>query len=248
MKPPVILVIRSDDPFSFLLRDGGCEVLNLELIKTAPADDLSGLHEKLARIEDYDGLFFTSPAAAEVFAERAIGTGPMFTGKIYVLGERARTVLERYDFDIIHAENANTAEDMIGSFDASEFEGKRLLFVRGDKSLRTIPELLKGKANVDEVVVYQTIELQPDEDKTWDLRERFERGEIDWICFFSPSGVESFRKLFASEVTGNVKAAAIGDTTARKAQELRLNVDFISQRATAEDFASGLIGHIKNIE
>lgn len=248
MKPPVILVIRSDDRFSSLLRNKGCEVLNLQLVATEPSGDLNELYKKLARIEDYDGLFFTSPAAAEVFAEQLIAKGRIFTGPVYALGDRAKKVLESSGFDVIYPENANTAEELIGSFDPSQFAGKTLLFVRGDKSLRAIPELLKDKAKVDQVVVYQTREIQPDEDTVRAIKEQLESGKIDWICFFSPSGVESFRKLFASDVTKNVTAATIGDATARKAQELRLNVEFISQRATAEDFAAGLIGHIKNIE
>ncbi len=248
MKPPVVLVIRKDDRFSHVLRNEGCEVLNLELIRTIPAADLTGLDNILVRIEDYDGLFFTSPMAAEVLAERLKLAGYTYRGKVYVLGERARMALEDAGFDVIYHADANTAEELIASFAEAEFDGKRLLFVRGNKSQRTIPNLLGDIANVDEVVVYETTDIRPEDGLVDTVKRRFGQGEIDWVCFFSPSGVERFRRLFDPEDLKNTKVAAIGETTAAKAKDLQISVDLISQRATAEDFAEHLIGHIKNFE
>lgn len=248
MKPPVVLVIRKDDDFSFLLRNEGCEVLNLELIRTVPVADLTELDRTLARIEDYDGLFFTSPTAAEIFADRSKLAGYNYRGKVYVLGGRARSVLEDAGVDVIYRADANTAEELITSFDDTEFEAKRLLFVRGDKSQRTIPNRLERIASVDEVVVYETTEIQPGDDIVEIVEDRFRKREIDWVCFFSPSGVESLRRLFDPEELKRAKVAAIGETTGARAKDLLMRVDLISQRATAEDFAASLIGHIKNIE
>ena len=137
---------------------------------------------------------------------------------------------------------------MINSLGDSEFALNRLLFVRGDKSLGTIPNLLADKAVVDEIVVYETRELRPAADLVRGISERLGRGDIGWICFFSPSAVESFRRLFALAVFDRVKTAAIGETTGLMARELEMHVDFISDRATVEDFAAGLIAHIKSIE
>jgi uroporphyrinogen-III synthase len=63
----------------------------------------------------------------------------------------------------------------------------------------------------------------------------------------SPSGVERFEELFGGSAR-SVRVAAIGVTTADAARQLGFDVDFISSRSNAEDFASGLIEHIKNIE
>ncbi len=248
MKPPVVLVVRSDDVFSRRLRDAGFEVLNLELIRTAEADDLTDLHKILARIDDYDGLFFTSPVAATVFTEQMKLAGHAFGGKVYVLGERAKIIMANAGFNVVCPDQANTAADLIASFDDAEFAGKRLLFVRGDKSLRIIPDLLNGRAQIDEIVVYETKEIQPDGEIVGTIRRRLKRGEIDWICFFSSSGVQSFGKFFVDEIWSNIKIAAIGETTACEARESNLQVDFVSQRATTEDFAAGLIENIKNSE
>lgn len=248
MKSPVVLVIRRDDQFSALLRDSGCEVLNLELIRTEPAENLSELDARLAWIDEYDGLFFTSPVAAEVFVKQSNKAGSKFTGKAYVLGERAGKILENSGLEVVYRSSANTVEELIGYFDEAEFVGKKFLFVRGDRSLRTIPQLLAAKARIDEAVVYQTRENRSSETVLESIREQLRKGAIDWVCFFSPSGVESFRKLFATGLTRNAKVAVIGKTTARKAEELHLNAHFVSQRANAEDFAVEFIEQIKNID
>jgi len=244
MKSPVILVVRADDQFSTLLRSSGCEVLNLELISTAPSSNLTALDELLHRIDDYDGLFFTSPVSADVFVERSKAFVKSFLGKVYVLGRRARTILEVAGFDVVFAGDANTAEEFIGSLEQTEFEGKRFLYVRGNKSLRTITNLLAGIAVVDEVTVYETKPMRTDNRIVGSVRKRLSDGEIEWVCFFSPSAVDSFCRLFPAENLKRLKAAVIGETTSRTARDRGMNVEFISVEATADCFAAGLIGQI----
>ncbi len=248
MKPPVVLVVRPDDHFSALLRSSGCEVLNLEMITTIPLADLSALDEVSARIDDYDGLFFTSPVSAKVFVERSKAAGKPFFGKVYVLGRRAKRILDDAGFNVVFVEDANTAEELIGSFDEAEFAGAKVLFLRGDKSMGTISKLLAGKAAVDEVIVYETKHASPDDRIVSSVRKRLSDGEIEWICFFSPSAVDGFRHLFTPEIMESVKTAAIGETTGLMARDRNMRVEFISKEATAEGFAAGLIGQMKNIE
>ena len=240
---PAVLVIRKDDQFSQILRESGLDVINLELIKTQPVADLAALREKLDRLSNYDGLFFTSQASAEVFAEEYSGR-ERFDGPVYVLGERARKVLEAAGLNVVFRESANTISELLSSFDRSEFEGKRYLFLRGDKSMRTIPDHLDGRATVEEVVVYETKSIQPDESKLTEIKSRIGKGEIEWVCFFSPSGIEQFQKLFG--VDSSIKVAAIGTTTARRAENCGFGVQFIPDRSNADDFARGLIERIKN--
>jgi len=241
---PQILIVREFDKFSSRLKEAGFEIINFPLIQTLPVENLSEFEEKLKVLEKYDGLFFTSPQAAEVFLQRKPKNS--FRGKIYALGNRTKLLFENTNFEIVFRENANTAEEFINSFDQSEFTGKKFLFPRGDKSLRAIPELLKKVAEIDEIVVYRTIEKTVDETLIDKIRENLRRGEIDWICFFSPSGVESFVKTFGDFSPGEIKIAAIGATTAQKAAAKNLKVEFVSPKASAEAYAFGLIEYLKN--
>ena len=242
---PVILVVRGDGQFSELLREGGCEVINLALVTTETREDLGDLRSKLRSIGEYDGLFFTSPAAARIFVEEFRSASGKFSGKVHALGERARKILIEAGFAVSYLSSANTADELAASLDAAEFEGGKFLFVRGERSMRSIPERLKGLAEVDEVVVDRTIEIPPPRETVEHLRHNLESGGIDRICFFSPSGVEAFLKYFELRSVSNVPAAAIGVTTAGVGESAGLRVDFVSASATSDDLAKGLLGKLR---
>jgi len=248
MRQPAILVVRPDGRFSEVLRKDGCEVINLELIKTETVSDQDELVNTIQRIDEYDGVFLTSPVAAEIALRLLTSEARKFSGKVYVLGERAKSVMDSSGLQVISSAAANTAQDLIESFEQSEFAGRSLLFIRGDRSVRTIPEMLAGIARVDELVVYKTVEVLRNDTVIEDVRDRLKRNDVGWTCLFSPSGVDSFISNFGSDDLARVRAAAIGETTARRATEAGLNVGFISERSNAEDFAVGFAAYIKNIE
>jgi uroporphyrinogen-III synthase len=243
-----VLVVREFDKFSEILAQNGVKVINFQAIRTLPVENLSELDEKLLEIKSFDGLFFTSPKAAEVFLQRFRQKNFEFDGKVYILGNRTRTLFEKTDFEIVFRKNVNTAEELINSFESNEFARKRFLFPRGDRSLRMIPELLQNIAQIEEVVAYQTIEIPVEKAFADEIKAKLLGREFVWICFFSPSGVESFVKTFGIDFRDNVKIAAIGETTAQSAADKNLAVDFISPTAASEDFALGLIKRIKEIE
>jgi len=239
-----ILVIRSDDKFSSTLREVGFDVINLELIETRPLDDLAELRVKLSKLSEYDGVFFTSPVAAEIFVSERNGSNG-FCGGVYALGQRAQDILAAAGLKMTAPIRANTVEEMLKEFSKDEFAGKRFLFVRGEKSLRTIPNSLNGIADVDEVAVYKTRKAELNEAKVKEVRSRMANGEIKFVCFFSPSGIERFVELFCN-LTPNIRAAVIGTTTADAASQFGIKVEFISRRSNADDFSRGLIEHIKH--
>lgn len=238
-----ILVIRKDDKFSSALREAGSEVVNLELIETQPLEDLSELRSKLANLSQYDGLFFTSPVAAEIFVKERCGSNG-FHGNVYALGRRAQNVLESSGLNVKNSIEANTAEEMLNAFGQNEFAGKSFLFVRGEKSLRTIPDALREIASVDEVTVYKTEPTVVEKEIVDGVRSRLAKRGFELLCFFSPSGVERFVELFG-DAAGSVETAAIGTTTANAARSANLKVDFISPSTNAEDFARALVEHVR---
>jgi uroporphyrinogen-III synthase len=248
LKKPLILVVREFDKFSSLLTENGFEIINFPAIQTLPIEDFSELDGKIDNLNYYDGLFFTSPKAAEVFLQNIEDRKNDFRGKIYILGNRMKVLFENKNFEIVYRAGANTAEEFINSFDKDEFSSKKFLFLKGDKSLRAIPELLKNWAMIDETIVYRTIENEIDESLKIEINKKLSKKEIDWICFFSPSGIESFIKTFGDFSPYEIKIAAIGTTTAKKAAENNLKIEFVSSRASTENFAFELIDYIKNFE
>ncbi|CAN5392316.1 uroporphyrinogen-III synthase [soil metagenome] len=235
-----VLVIRENDKFSELLRSMGLEITNLPLIKTEPLPDQCNLRAVIKQLDQYDCLFFTSPAAAEIFVKE-MGSQPTYDGKLYVMGKRSKEVFDRAGLRSEFDPAINSADELIHAH-GEGFTGKRALFFRGNRSMLTIPNLLKGKASVDEVVVYRTVGTDPADTHVIAIMDRLTGGEFAWTCFFSPSAVEIFKELFGNGV--RTKIAAIGQTTAQRAEETGFNVEFVSPRSAAVDFARTFALHL----
>jgi uroporphyrinogen-III synthase len=246
MNSPTVLVIQADGAFSQFLREAGCRVLNLELVRATPIEDLSDFAAMLERIDEYDGLLITSPVAAKVLVDNLKGRD--LNLKVYVLGERSRDVLNAAGLNVVYRSSANTASNLLEELGRGEFAGKKLLFISGDRSMRTIPQLLSENARIDEVVVYKTIDVRPDENELERILTQLTDGVIHWVCFFSPSAVESFLKAIGDHSIGRAHVATIGETTEKRARAAGLPVNFVSPRAAAKDFAGSLMEYIKNID
>jgi len=242
---PLILVFREDSEFSSTLRDHGFDVLDLPLITTRPVPDLSRFRSLLASVDRFDCIFLTSSAAASVLADEVSRSHVDNIPTVFVLGMRSAELLGGRGIAVEYSETANTADELLDELGESTFDGKSILFIRGDKSLRTIPERLGKMAEIEEAVVYENVEMPAE---SGEISEMLNAGKVGWMCFFSPSAVESFAKRGFDRVADLPKTAVIGQTTARRARSLGFEVDYVSERATAIDFAEGLARHIKSIE
>ena len=244
-KRSVILALREESEFSRELREQGFEVFNLPMIETRRLSDLSQLRKNLAVIERFDHIFLTSRASASVLADELTPELLAKLPPVHVLGDKAREVLEKHGVTVKYKESANTANELLDMIGESTFAGTSILFIRGEMSMRTIPERLGSVAEVVEATVYETVDASI-ENKA--AVERLAAGEVDWLCFFSPSAVESFKRRNFADGRNRPKAAVIGATTEQSARSLGYDVDFISERASSIDFARGLARHIKGFE
>ena len=242
---PTILVLREECDFSRELRDQGYQVWNLPMIATRRAPDRNRFRELLAAIKRFDHIFLTSRASAAALVDEITPEIKTKLPTVYALGARATEILENHGIAVEYKETANTADELLDELGDSQFTGTSILFLRGDKSLRTIPDRLGRIAKVEEVIVYETVEVPMEDNPVVGM---LRSGDVDWICFFSPSAVESFAGRHVINGQTSPKVAVIGETTARAARSLGFDVGFISDRATAIDFARGLARHIESFE
>ena len=229
-----ILVIRKFDNFSQILAANNFEIINLPLIETVAIEDSS----ELEAVENYDGVFLTSRQATEFFRAK-LKTN--YRGKVYVLGRRSYEILKDANLNLHFDITANTAREMLENIALEVLKDKNFLFIRGDKSLRIVPEFLSKVASVDEAIVYETHNIVVEIDKINELREKF---KFAAVCFFSPSAAESFIEQFGAEILHQTIIAAIGKTTAEFFEARNLKVDFVSSKAMAENFAVELIEYL----
>lgn len=226
------------------MRSRGFEVINLPMISTRIKSDLSSFKKIFESVCEFDAIFITSATAATVFTEEVERSGTTDLPSVYVLGERSRDLLAGRGIGVRYIERANTANQLLDYFGESRFAEKRVLFVCGDRSIRTIPDRLGRIATVVEAAVYETEDAVMEDNEA--LR-RVGNGGFGWACFFSPSAVDSYMRM-ELPLQGSVRIATIGSTTADAVRSYGFNVDFVSQKASARYFAMSLADHIESFE
>ncbi len=241
-----VLVVRKFDNFSRILTENNFRVINCPTIETAASGNFREATAEISA-KNYDGIFLTSRAATEIASQELFCKNFTYNGKVYVLGRSSFERLKDKNLDLFFVETANTAREMLEAIPPEDLKNRRFLFLRGDKSLGTVREFLERIATVDETIVYETRKIAVAEAFKKEIERKAENGEIRAACFFSPSGAENFLEQFDDKVLQQTKIAAIGNTTADFLEKRDLKADFISTKATAEDFATELIDYLRRI-
>lgn len=236
-----ILVTREFDDFSRTLIDGGLKVINCPVIATVPAFDDPKLDEAFRADADFDGIFITSPKAAEVFRSKLLAFKRRFNGTVYVFGKRSFDLLKHCIPDLYFDESAATAKEMAENIEPLHIKNKRFLFICGARAHSDLPNFLGRTSCVEKAVVYRTVQRKVDPSLRRSVELAAKRLEIAFVCFFSPSGVESFLAQFGSHVLENAGIAVIGKTTASCLESRGFAVDVMSVLPTANAFAESLI-------
>lgn len=239
---PTTLVVRKFDNFSRILRENGFSVINCPTIETVEIENSANLAAKIAA-KNYDGIFLTSQKAAEI-AEREVFSKLNYGGKVYVLGRKSFEILKDKNILLSFFELANTASEMLEKIAPRDLKDKNFLFIRGERSLGTIKSFLKEISSIDEEIVYETRKIVIEDSLKKEIEAK--KGEMAFVCFFSPSGAESFLEQFGAKFLKKMKIAVIGKTTADFFAKRNLKADFIAKKASAEDFAWELIEYLKN--
>ncbi|GEO09803.1 uroporphyrinogen-III synthase [Segetibacter aerophilus] len=159
-------------------------------------------------------VVFTSMNAVEIVVETVPITPLMPDWKIYCIGGATFTLVKKYwpyDNVIFTAKDANELADRI-----IENKEKSVYFFCGNKRREELPTLLqKQNIEVEELVVYETIETPQSANKTY-----------DGLLFFSPSAVHSFFSY--NKPAAETIFFAIGNTTASAIKQFSTNSIIVS--------------------
>jgi uroporphyrinogen-III synthase len=159
-------------------------------------------------------VVFTSMNAVEIVVETMPVHPVMPDWTIYCIGGATFTLVKKYwPYDNIvftAGDSDELAQKIIGN------KEKSVHFFCGNKRREELPELLKQlKIEVEELIVYQTIETPRSADKRY-----------DGILFFSPSAVASF--FLDNQPAEDTTFFAIGNTTANAIKQFSTNSIVVS--------------------
>ncbi|MFH1562976.1 MAG: uroporphyrinogen-III C-methyltransferase [Nitrospirota bacterium] len=245
-----ILVTRTREQASELtklLKEYGASVVEFPMIKIVPPLNFKELDRAIGQIDTYDWLIFTSTNGVKFFFNRLKEIGKDIRElkgiKIAAIGPETKKMLENLGLNVdFQPELEFTQEGLIVGF--KKIGAKRVLIPRSAQARQVLIEGLKQLgAEVDEVPAYRTIKEEIDEVH---LKGLLSHKAIDIITFTSSSTVTNFCSLFKKEerhsLLNRVKIACIGPITAKKAQDIGLNIDITANEYTIK----GLVEAIKN--
>lgn len=232
MRPRVVLLREAaepePDPYVAALGRAGFDARCVPVLRFEPTG--RGTLPALLNVADrFVGLVLTSPRAAAALAEYELEA---WRGKpIYVTG--ARTAEQVGALGLRPAgETSGSATALADHIVETGLDGP-LLFLCGDRRRDDLPDRLRAAGlGVEEHVVYRTIG-DPSH-----LERALERG-LEWVAFFSPSGVEA--ALECDGISWNsLRRAAIGPTTAEALGDAGLLPHAVAAIPSPESLAAAL--------
>lgn len=221
-------------------RRGGTVVF-FPTIEITPPDSWDECDRALGRIDEYDGLLFTSVNAVTLFLQRAEALHVPLNGLqqkvIYAVGRRTKREIEQHRLRVAAIPERAAAERLADLLASTGVKGKRFLFPRGNLGREILVEHLQRQgASVEPVIVYQTRRPQPT--NLDDVTRMIEEGKIDVVTFTSPSTLRNFASFFSEQLMKQVRTiAVVGPVTASAARALGLETHIIASDSSMEGLA-----------
>ncbi|MBW2057138.1 MAG: uroporphyrinogen-III synthase [Deltaproteobacteria bacterium] len=251
LKGKTIVVTRPRNQageFSRRLMELGAEVVEFPTIRIIPPKSWKALDEAIDNIHRYDWVVFTSANGVSSFAARLkkAGVNPLELRGISfcAIGPRTARQLERKSMEVHLVPEEYRAEAVVESLSREGIRGKRVLLARAARAREVLPEQLRNRgAMVDVVAAYRTVLPAADTSR---LLERLEQGRIDAVTFTSPSTVSNFVEIFSASRERlfrglrGVVIGTIGPITRRRALELGIQVQVSPVEYTTQALAQAM--------
>jgi uroporphyrinogen-III synthase len=206
----------------------GAEVTMVPLIEIRPAEGRA-LEDAMDAVSSYDWVVLTSVNGVTAVAQGLAGLGD--GTRVAAVGPVTAEAIR--DTGVEPAFVASRASDDIAA-GLGEIEGLRLLLPQADIAEPHLADELRGKgANVDTVVAYRTVLIEPPMWGILPLRI------ADAVVLASGSACRSLAA--AGGAGGGAMLVCIGPKTAKVAREVGLKVGLVADETTADGIIRALV-------
>jgi len=233
----------------------GAEVVELPAIRIEPRVESDEVKAAVGRIGEYALIVLTSPNGAHLLFEaldaagldaRALGgtekqqvgrgaagrtgawvaaIGPGTARALREHGIRADVVPERF-----------LAEALVEALADIEVAGKRVLIARAAEARDVLPDALRERgAEVDVVVLYETVRETPDEAAIEAAQS------ADYVTFTSSSTVRNLTEALGDRFPAAARVVSIGPVTSEAARAAGLEVDVEAERHDVAGLLAALL-------
>ena len=248
LKHKKVLLTRPIDgieEFQRKLEFEGAEVIAQPLIQLTLKADQSEMDVALEKLETYEWLVFTSPAAVKFFFEKIQQKGMKMYFypdlKIATVGEKTKMKLEQLGYRTNFVPIQFTAEVLAENL--PDVEEKNILIPASSLSKQDYIQAFQNRgANPHQIVLYENL----NRDLSVEEQEKIKAEPLDYLTFTSGSAIKAFNEYFGNplEHFSSAKVICIGPSTSKVAQELNWKVDAIADPHTVE----GMIAAMKKLE
>jgi uroporphyrinogen-III synthase len=218
------------DSLLSLIKDEGAIPLPFPIVH------ITGTHkpidcDTLQHLSSFKWIIFTSKNGIDYFFRMIKGIDLSFDHHNFAaVGEKTAKAMQEYGIDSILVPGRYDAEALVELLKKEVKEGEKVLFPKGNLAPSYIKDQLKDKADVEELIVYET---KPAENPEWNLVLK-----ADCYFFLSPSAVSFMIANYEKNENSRIlktPAFCIGPTTKQTALEKGFQHVFMPERYTAED-------------
>lgn len=215
-----------DAPLINEARYQNIEIDILSFIETVPIQSIEVQQEIENALLKSSAVVFTSMNAVEAVANELDGHQPDW--KIYSIGNTTRQLVKKYFGEEAIAGSAESAAEL-AELIVGEDNSDDIFFFCGEQRRDELPDILRSNdIDVNEIVVYQTIQVKHKIEKTY-----------HGILFFSPSAVQSF--FSNNKISDKTILFAIGNTTATEIKKYTNNKIITGDEPSKENLVMEMI-------
>jgi len=215
-----------DDPLINEAKHQNIEIDILSFIETVPIRSIEVQQEIENALLKSSAVVFTSMNAVEAVANELDGHQPDW--RIYSMGNTTRQLVKKYFGEEAIAGTAESAAEL-AELIVEEDNSDDIFFFCGEQRRDELPDILRSNdIDVNEIVVYQTIQVKHKIEKTY-----------HGILFFSPSAVQSF--FSNNKISDKTILFAIGNTTATEIKKYTNNKIITGDEPSKENLVMEMI-------
>jgi uroporphyrinogen-III synthase len=236
---------------SDLLRDRGCQVVEIPFIEIRKPSSYTPLDTALKNIADYDWLILTSVNGGEAMFERMakkkVDASSLSHLKIAAIGPATKSAIEKHGLRVTVTPKEYIAESVVASLH-NKVPDKRVLLVRAKIARDVIPrELRKAGAQVDVVEAYETVAPEASARRLRSVLTGARKPHA--ITFTSSSTVRNFIDLLGvrdarASIKAGVHTASIGPVTSATLREFELPVNIAAKQYTMQGLVDAIVAAV----
>lgn len=201
-------------------------IVHRPMVKCVGLEGCPELDSALQQLDTFDWLIFTSANGAKYFFERLRSKGldarALSSTKIAAIGKTTAERLTTFGVLADMVPNTESSAGLLERFKTIDMKGKKVLLPKAKVASAKLPEgLAELGAAVEEVAVYETVEIDPAD---------VDLDHIDKILFTSGSTAQAFVKRFG-KVPPHIKAYCLGKPTQASAKKHGVDAEILSAQS-----------------